>query len=168
MQRELILLEDKNFWTHVGLDTSAILASVKSWIETGKPRGASTITMQVVNLLHPDLRKLRFYKYHQAREAMALEEEWTKEQILEVYLNKATLKGEIKGFPAAARVFYGKSHQQLFFSERLWLYSLLPSPNASWETLERRACAYGKKISLSYNCLELQAQMTVFVQTSKL
>lgn len=154
LQKELVKIEDQRFWKHPGHDWRALLSGALGVLQSEK-RGGSTLTMQVANLLWPELRHQEYYKVQQIRRAWQLEDSWSKENILETYLNYVPMRGEVRGFPAAARIFYGKGHDQLFFSERLWLYSFLPAPNADWRQLEDRACRYGKRLVAKYDCREL-------------
>lgn len=149
---ELTKLEDQNFWKHAGVDYSAFASSAWQGLLHGHLRGASTISMQTANLLHPGLRKLDFYKLEQMRAAQSLERSWNKEQILEAYLNLVDLRGEIRGIPTASRILFGKPHAQLILPERLWLYGLIPSPSAPWEKIEARACRYGKRLDKTFDC----------------
>lgn len=152
--RELIQIEDQNFWRHGGIDPLALFAGAYARLRGGS-RGGSTISMQVANLVWPSLRRESLYKLRQIQHAFFLESHWNKGDILEAYLNHASLKGEIRGMPAAARAFYGKDINELFFSERLWLYSMLPSPNARLDRIESRACRYGQKLDSTFKCEEL-------------
>jgi penicillin-binding protein 1C len=110
----------------------------------GRTRGASTITMQVAALVDPALarrgrgRTLR-QKARQMRVAMALERRWSKDQVLEAYLNGVAFRGELRGIAAAAAFLYGKAPHGLDTAEGLTLAALVQSPNAPGSVVARRA-----------------------------
>ena len=81
----LIAYEDKRFWQHFGVDPLAVMRAAISLAKSGKIKsGASTLTMQTVKLMHPELRKRSFKnKLSQMAEAIRLEAHWSKEEILE-------------------------------------------------------------------------------------
>jgi penicillin-binding protein 1C len=142
--------EDRNFYRHAGVDWQAMFAA--SWLylqnaENGRhPRGASTLTMQLVGFLDPALKpkgssRTFTQKWDQARLARELEKRWTKPEILEAYLNLAPFRGEIVGIHAAARVLFGKEPSALTRSEALLLAALLKGPQAKPAVVAKRACS---------------------------
>jgi penicillin-binding protein 1C len=136
--------EDKRFHRHPGVDGIALLSAVGGNLLPGKGRGASTITMQLVSLLDGG-RKVRgtreriLAKIRQARMALLLERFWTKEEILEAYLNRITFRGELQGIAAASRGIFDKEPGGLDAAESVVLASLIRSPNASPGLVARRA-----------------------------
>lgn len=157
--QELVKIEDKRFFNHSGVDVIAFLSSLKNGVFTHHLRGGSTITMQVINLLHPKLKKeaKSFYKLKQSWLAYQLEKKWSKENILEAYLNLLPFKGELQGLMAASLALFQKKPDQLSFPERLWLLAMIPSPNQDLSLLQKRACTYGKKITTTFSCDQLAA-----------
>ncbi|WP_374945100.1 penicillin-binding protein 1C [Sphingomonas sp.] len=148
----IVAAEDHRFRTHGGVDWIAIAASLRDRL-TGKPtRGASTLSMQVAGFLNPALaapgKRGWRDKVRQARAARALEATWSKDRILEAYLNLAGFRGEAQGIGAAALGLFGKTPAALSRDDALLLAALLPRPQASPEQLARRACA----LSGSGNC----------------
>lgn len=141
LKRLTVKTEDKRFWSHKGVDfTAALHAAFKI-----PRRGASTITMQVVNLIYPRMKVLRrysviLYKILQGLSAIRLELDWSKEDILEAYLNLAPLRGELIGFPTASRVLYNKYPQALTKDEVALLIAMLPAPNQQIAKVKERAC----------------------------
>ncbi len=101
----------------------------------GPARGASTITMQLAALLDPSLavrshgRTVR-QKLRQMRTALALERRWSKDEILEAYLNRVGFRGELRGVGAAATFVFGKAPHGLDAAESAVLAALLQKPNA--------------------------------------
>jgi len=135
--------EDRRFFAHAGVDWRAVAAALWQRARGGPPRGASTLTMQVAALLDPALRRgdagrTLADKWRQMRAAWALERTWTKDQILETYLNLVTFRGELQGVSAAADVLFGKAPHGLTRAESLVLAALLRSPNAPRAEVDRR------------------------------
>jgi penicillin-binding protein 1C len=141
----VIAAEDRRFVRHRGIDWLAIAAAARDRVEGKRPRGASTLAMQVAGFLSPELaqpgaRGLRD-KLRQLRAARALGRDWTREQVLEAYLNLAGFRGEAQGIGAAALGLFGKTPQALTRDDALLLAALLPQPQADAGVLARRACA---------------------------
>ena len=135
--------EDKRFGAHHGIDWLAMLSAVKQ-TAVGERRGGSTLTMQLAAYLHPELetggRRDRVDKWRQMRQAAALERAWSKQQILEAWLNLTPFRGEVEGVDAAARALLGKRASGLDRVESALLAGLVRAPNSSWTQVARRAC----------------------------
>ena len=140
----IIASEDRNFRTHKGVDWLAVAGSIRDRWQGKRVRGASTITMQLAGFLVPDLaapgRRSLWDKARQMRTAMAIEDGWSKDQILEAYLNLAGFRGEAQGIMAASQSLFGKSPVQLSADEAAILTALLPNPQATPTVVARRAC----------------------------
>ena len=148
LREAVVASEDKDFHSHGGVDWSALAGSGWAALRGGRARGASTITMQLAGFLAPELggpggRGFRD-KIRQARAARAIEAEWSKEEILEAYLNLATFRGETQGIGAAARSLFGRSPDALGKADALLLAALLPAPQAEPAAVARRACRIGR------------------------
>ncbi len=144
LEQEVLASEDHRFATHRGVDVMAIAGALAKSVIGGHPRGASTITMQLAAMLDPELHRDARHrgimqKLAQMQAALALERRWSKEQILESYLNLVTWRGELQGIGAASRVMYGKAPHGINRAEALVLASLLRAPNAQRTAVERRA-----------------------------
>ncbi len=144
LRQEVIASEDHRFATHRGVDVIAVAAALGKGVVRGRPRGASTITMQLVAMLDPELRRKTHHrgiaqKLAQMRAAFALEGRWSKDEILESYLNMVTWRGELQGIGAASRVMFGKAPHGINRAEAMVLASLLRAPNANRAAVERRA-----------------------------
>lgn len=126
MQRSAVAAEDANFCLHWGFDMSAI----RSAVEGGAERGASTITQQAVKnaYLWPARRWER--KALEALITPVVELIWSKRRILEVYLNLAEFGEGIFGVEAASWAYFNKSASQLKGSEAALLAAVLPNPKA--------------------------------------
>ena len=140
----IISSEDKRFQSHAGVDWLAIGSAIRARFDGTSSRGASTISMQVAAFLAPELaapgaRGWRD-KLRQMRSGMALESGWSKNQILEAYVNLAGFRGEAQGIGAASLALFGKTPATLTRDEAILLTALLPNPNASPEQVAARAC----------------------------
>jgi penicillin-binding protein 1C len=108
----VIASEDRRFLAHGGVDWAGMLGSAWAGLRGYHARGASTLTMQLAGFLAPELggpgtRGLRG-KLRQMRAARAIEAHWSKDQILEAYLNLAAFRGESQGIGAASRALFDK------------------------------------------------------------
>ncbi|HUE66480.1 MAG TPA: penicillin-binding protein 1A [Rhizomicrobium sp.] len=125
--------EDRNFYSHPGIDPSGILrAAIKDVglvLEGRRPQGASTITQQVARgfLLNSDLKMAR--KVREAILAIRIDATYPKEKVLELYLNEINLGQNSYGVAAAALNYFGKSLDELDISEVAFLASLPKSPS---------------------------------------
>ena len=142
--------EDRRFYTHHGVDFRAFGAAFVRNMFSGSLRGASTISMQVASVVNTDLkpgkgrRGLR-QKWRQVLTALALEKKWTKQEILEAYVNFVYYRGELQGIRAASKGLFGKEPSGITQSESLILASLIASPNASREKVASRSIRLGRK-----------------------
>jgi penicillin-binding protein 1C len=144
----VIRAEDKRFFHHSGVDWLALSDAAWSSLFSSKARGASTLSMQVAAMLEGRLRRGKEHrtlgqKWDQINAAQALEKAWTKRQILETYLNLSAFRGELQGVGAASRALFGKQPSGLNERESLLLAVLLRGPNATGESVAKRACALG-------------------------
>lgn len=161
LPRALIAAEDRRFRFHGGVDWLAMAGAVKDRI-AGRPlRGASTLSMQLAGLLDPALgargRRSLHAKLIQIRAARAIEARWSKDQILEAYLNLVTFRGEIQGVDAAARILAAKAPAALSAGESAVLAALLPAPSASPRRVAARACRIAARSDLAAHCPALPA-----------
>jgi penicillin-binding protein 1C len=143
----VIASEDRRFRDHGGVDFLALGSALHARLSGERSRGASTISMQVAGFLSPDLAKpgARSWrdKLRQMRAAWALEGQWSKDQILEAYLNLAGFRGEAQGIAAAAQAMFGKPPSELTRADALIVAALLPDPRASMSQVATRACRLG-------------------------
>lgn len=148
--RAMLVSEDQRFYEHSGVDWSAVAASAWGNLWNTRTRGASTVTMQLAGLLDEDLTsrggRSLMQKLGQAWVAGRLEKRWTKAQILEGYLNRVPLRGELIGVPAAAQAFFGKRPGGLDARESAMLAAMLRAPNASPDVIAARACGVLKAL----------------------
>jgi penicillin-binding protein 1A len=128
-----IAAEDKSFYEHGGIDFSGIaratLAAVQNYGSGKRPQGASTITQQVAKnfLLTNELSVTR--KIKEALLAMKIERTFSKEKILELYLNEIYLGMGAYGVAAASLLYFDKSVHELTIAEAAYLAALPKAPN---------------------------------------
>ncbi|MCR6664633.1 MAG: transglycosylase domain-containing protein [Methyloversatilis sp.] len=163
--RALLVAEDKRFLEHSGVDWTALAGATwdNLWrtLEGRRPRGASTLTMQLAGLIDPALRlqgtrRSVGQKWDQAAAAREIERRWNKAQILEAYFNLAPFRGELRGISAATRGLFGKDPDAVDAREALLLAALLRGPNAPAERVAQRACAVALKLKPAPACAELR------------
>lgn len=126
----VLLAEDVRFRSHGGLDLEALQEAMRRNLERREARfGASTISQQTAKnlLLHPRRTPLR--KWHELVFTLAMERAWSKDRILEVYLNIAEFGVGIYGVEAAARHYWGNSAAELGRRQAIELAATLPSPD---------------------------------------
>ena len=126
----LIATEDERFYGHSGIDARGTLRAVTS---VGSSGGASTITQQLAKLLfHGEgSRNLAKRITQKAKEwviAVKLERQYTKEEILTMYLNKADFVNNAVGIRSAAKVYLGKEPKDLSIDEAAMLVGMLQNP----------------------------------------
>jgi penicillin-binding protein 1C len=157
----LMQAEDQHFMEHGGVDLQALGKAAWDNLFRSRPRGASTITMQLAALLDarlaaPAQGRSLGQKWDQARAAQALEQGWSKPQILEAYLNLVSFRGELQGVGAASRGLFGKAPSGLNQAESVILASLVRAPGAAPKLVARRACALAKELKSDADCAAIE------------
>jgi penicillin-binding protein 1A len=128
-----VAAEDKNFYEHNGIDFQGIMRAgllfVQNYGSGRRPQGASTITQQVAKnfLLNNELRFSR--KIREALLAMKIERTFSKQKILELYLNEIYLGVGAYGVAAASLLYFDKSVHELTIPEAAYLAALPKGPN---------------------------------------
>lgn len=127
-----IAIEDQRFYEHDGVDVIGIAGAIRDAVR-GNLRGASTITQQLVGNMHPAIidrsdgsigRKLR-----EQQAAREMEKRYTKEQILEAYLNQIDFGHRWFGIESAARHYFGKGASRLTIAEAATLAAVINGPS---------------------------------------
>ncbi|MEP7168731.1 MAG: penicillin-binding protein 1C, partial [Bacteroidota bacterium] len=144
LRKSLIYKEDKFFCYHFGVNPVAIVrAAFNNTLHLQKNSGASTITMQVVRMLYP---KKRTYlnKFSEMFRAIQLEMKFSKDEILQLYLNLAPYGGNVEGVKAAALLYYARMPSILSLAQSVTLTiipnrptSLKPGKNEKFLMAER-------------------------------
>ena len=149
--------EDQRFMQHDGVDLKAMGQAAWDNLFRSRPRGASTLTMQLAAQLDPALRggaagRSWGQKWDQIQAARELDAAWSKAEILEAYLNLVSFRGELQGVGAAARGLFGKAPSGLDVAESAILASLLRAPGAAPKLVAKRACALARELKPGANC----------------
>ena len=127
--RAVLVTEDSKFWRHAGLDYEQIKESMEVNLERGEfARGASTITQQLAKNLYLSPSKNPVRKLRELIIARRLENELTKQRILELYLNVIEWGDGIYGAEAAARTYFRKPASQLDAGESALLAAAIANP----------------------------------------
>ena len=130
LKKALIATEDRKFYQHSGVDLKGILRAVISDIRAGKfVEGASTITQQLAKTLFLTPRKTVLRKIKEAFLAFQLERRYTKDEILELYLNQVYFGSGAYGVESAARIFFGKHAKDLGLAECALIAGLPKAPS---------------------------------------
>lgn len=124
-----VAIEDKNFYHHHGVDLTGILRAAFNNLSGKRLEGGSTITQQLVkNTLLSDTSRTLTRKIREAVLSLATEIVYSKDQILELYLNHAPYGGTAYGIETAAQLFFNKSAKDLTLAEASLLAGLPQSP----------------------------------------
>jgi len=114
MVKAILAAEDDRFFQHPGVDYQGIIRATLHLLKTGqKGQGGSTITMQVARNFFLTREKTYLRKINEIFLALKIERELSKQEILELYLNKIYLGNRAYGVGAAAQVYYDKKIQEL-------------------------------------------------------
>ncbi|WP_234263363.1 penicillin-binding protein 1A [Hydrogenophaga sp. NFH-34] len=128
LQDAVLAVEDARFREHSGVDPKGIARAVVAALTGGRRQGASTITQQLVRTM---LLTHEFSIERKTKEillALQVEDELSKDRILEIYLNEIFLGQRAYGFAAAAQTYFGKSLDQLSLAETALLAGLPQNP----------------------------------------
>jgi len=124
--------EDDRFYQHPGVDWQGIMRAVIHLIKTGdKTQGGSTITMQVARNFFLSREKTYLRKLNEIFLALKIERELSKDQILELYLNKIYLGHRSYGIAAASQAYYGVEINELTLAQVAMLASLPKAPSST-------------------------------------
>jgi penicillin-binding protein 1A len=130
MRAAMIAVEDKRFRGHIGVDPIGIARSIKVRLDTGHWRqGGSTITQQLARNIFLTNSRTFGRKLKEGVLALALERKFSKDQILELYLNRVYFGGGAYGIDAASRRFFGHGADQLSLGEAAIIAGLVKAPS---------------------------------------
>ena len=131
LKHAILAAEDDRFYQHSGVDFLGILRAAGANLATGgKRQGASTITMQVARNFFLTREKTISRKLYEILLAFKIEQNLTKDQILEVYINQIFLGRRAYGFAVASHTYFGKSIRDLSIPEAAMLAGLPKAPSA--------------------------------------
>ena len=132
MIKAVLAAEDDRFFEHPGVDYQGILRAAVNLIRTGeKSQGGSTITMQVARNFFLSSEKTYLRKVSEIFLAFKIERELSKEEILELYLNKIYLGNRAYGVASAAQTYYGAALDELTLDQMAMIAGLPKAPSRS-------------------------------------
>jgi penicillin-binding protein 1A len=139
LQRAFVAIEDHRFFVHPGIDPIAVARAV--WRNTRQPgtvEGGSTITQQLARTLFLSNRRSYLRKGREAVLSLLIEAQLTKEQILELYLNRIYLSAGIYGVEGMSRRVFGKAAKDLTVAESALIAGLARAPAtlSPWSNLD--------------------------------
>lgn len=135
MQLAVIAIEDERFETHYGVDWKRTIAAMLNLVRTrvfgggGTEFGGSTITQQLIKVTTKENDHKIDRKITEILRAVEMEKKYTKEEILEAYLNNLPLTGDIVGVGAGAQAYFAKDVQDLTIAEAAVLASITQNPS---------------------------------------
>ncbi len=124
----VVLFEDRYFYYHVGVNFASIFRAFFHNLRSDNRIGASTITMQVARMLEQNERSYK-NKIREIFRAFQLELHFSKDEILNLYLNLAPYGGNIEGAKAASFFYFGKELNELSYAQAALLSTIPKNPN---------------------------------------
>lgn len=153
----ILAAEDGRFYEHFGVDIRGLARAAFELASTGRIKtGGSTITMQVARNYFLSRKKTFARKFNEIFLAIQIEQEMSKEEILELYLNKIYLGNRAYGIQAAANAYYGRNITELTLAELAMIAGLPKAPSAynpianPSRALERRNWILSRMNTLGY------------------
>ena len=153
----ILATEDDRFFVHPGVDYQGLVRAVFELIRTGKKRqGGSTITMQVARNFFLSREKTYLRKLTEIFLALKIERHLSKQEILELYLNKIYFGQRAYGIAAAAQIYYGLTIDQLSVAQVAMIAGLPKAPSTNnpvsnpKRALERRDYVLGRMYALGF------------------
>lgn len=144
-----VAVEDKRFFYHKGIDVKRVVGAMLNNIKSKSfKEGASTISQQLIKNTHLDNEKTINRKVNEMFLAMELEQNYTKEQILEMYLNTIYFGRNAYGIENAANVYFDKSAESLTLSESATLAGMIKAPNTYAPDKNIDKCRHRRNIVL--------------------
>jgi penicillin-binding protein 1A len=131
MKQAVLAIEDDRFYEHGGVDYFGILRATVHNLSGGARQGASTITQQVARNFFLSSEQTLKRKLYEVLLAWKIEQNLSKDQILEVYMNQIYLGQRAYGFASAAQVYFGKKLSDITLAEAAMLAGLPKAPSAN-------------------------------------
>ncbi len=143
----IVISEDWAFFNHDGVDVNQLKKATQDMVEGKRTRGASTISQQVVKNLFLTPEKTMTRKLKEVLITLYLEQNLSKEKILEVYLNIIEYGEGTYGIKKAAQLYFNKPASKLSSREGAFLAMLLPNPKRHAESFRKKSLTpFAKKI----------------------
>ncbi|MBO4223150.1 transglycosylase domain-containing protein [Bradyrhizobium neotropicale] len=167
LPKAFIAIEDRRFYSHYGVDPIGIArAAVTNLLRRGVSQGGSTLTQQLAKNLFLTQERTMQRKLQEAELAIWLERKHSKNEILELYLNRVYFGSGAYGVEAAAQRYFGKSAKNVTLAEAAMLAGLVKSPsrlapNRNPEGAEQRAQVVLSAMADAKFITETQAQASI-------
>jgi 1A family penicillin-binding protein len=139
LQHAFVAVEDHRFFRHPGVDAIALMrAALRNLREPGTVEGGSTLTQQLARTLFLSNKKTYGRKIREAVLALMIDAQLSKEEVLELYLNRIYLSGGVYGVETMSRHLFGKPAKQLSLAESALIAGLARAPSAlsPWTNLD--------------------------------
>ncbi|MBQ6580182.1 MAG: transglycosylase domain-containing protein, partial [Oscillospiraceae bacterium] len=152
----VVAAEDKRFWHHQGVDFARTIQATTDFLTGSDSGGGSTITQQLIKNVTGANEVRIDRKVKEIFNALALEKKYSKQQILEAYLNVIALGYNTRGVQAAANMYYDKDISELTIEECAGLISITNNPSIfepfghPENNKERRRYIYGEMMEMGY------------------
>lgn len=131
VEHALVASEDKDFYNHGGFSMLSTFRAIYGYVlQGGGSFGGSTITQQLAKITLLSSNRSVFRQYQAFSVAVAIENNYTKDQILEMYLNSVYFGENVFGIEDAAETYFDKTPAELNLAESAMLIGLLPAPSA--------------------------------------
>lgn len=131
LKKALIAIEDARFYEHGGIDYLGLGRAIVNNVTGGNKQGASTITQQLAKNFFLTNERTFTRKFYEALMAKKIEQNLTKDEILERYMNHIYLGERAYGFAAAADIYFGKELKDLTLAESAMLATLPQAPSSN-------------------------------------
>ncbi len=129
IQNAFVAIEDRDFYKHHGFNTKRIIKAISKNITSGSTMGASTITQQYVKNVYLTNEKTLKRKINEIAIAIEIEKRYTKDQIMEAYLNSILFGSNIYGIEMASNYYFGKKSSEVTISMAAYLAGMIQAPN---------------------------------------
>lgn len=150
LPQAFIAIEDRRFYSHFGIDPIGVTRAIIRTASGGLSQGGSTLTQQLAKNLFLTPERSASRKIQEAILALWLERKYTKDQILELYLNRVYFGAGAYGVEAAARRYYNKSAKEVTLAEAAVLAGLVQAPSRLAPNRNKEGAQGRAKIVLSY------------------
>ena len=129
LKKATIAIEDKDFYNHQGFDPMSVLRILKNVVLKKRLIGGSTLTQQLVKMILLTNERSVSRKVREFMLSLRIEKSFTKDEILQMYLNEAPYGGTAVGVASAAQIYFGKEVADLNLTESVFLAGLPQSPS---------------------------------------
>jgi penicillin-binding protein 1C len=131
LKESVLNFEDRYFYSHPGINPISLFRALKANLKSGKiVSGGSTLTMQVARLMRKNKRRTIWEKWIEINWAIGIEFVYSKDEILQMWLNNAPFGGNIVGIEAASIRYFGHGNKELSWAEAATLAVLPNAPSA--------------------------------------